>query len=56
LGLELQKSQPVTATGYRQFFAVAQTTRERLLAAGHRPRDFLDVYSFILRTYAEKLP
>lgn len=54
LGLVVEKSQPVTAVGYRQFFNVAKTTQERLLATGHRPRDFVDVYSFIWRTHAEK--
>jgi len=55
LGLQAAKSQPVTATGYRQFFEIARTTQERLLAAGQRPRDFIDVYSFIWRTHAEKI-
>jgi hypothetical protein len=56
LGLEVEKSQPVTAAGYRQFFEVARTTQARLLAAGQRPRDFIDVYSFIWTTHAEKIP
>jgi len=56
LGLALEKSQAVTANGYRQFLKVARETQKRLLAAGHRPRDLVDVYTFIWRTHAEKLP
>lgn len=55
LGLAVEKSQAVTATGYRQFLEVARETQKRLLAAGHHPRDLLDVYTFIWRTHAEKL-
>jgi hypothetical protein len=54
LGLRVEASQPVTASGYRQFFEVAKETQQRLIAAGHRPRDLVDVYSFIWRTHAEK--
>jgi hypothetical protein len=54
LELTAGASQPVTAAGYQQFLAVAKQTQERLLAAGHRPRDLMDVYSFIWRTHSEK--
>jgi hypothetical protein len=54
LGLQVSKSQPVSAMGYRQFLEVALQVRERLRAAGHEPRDMVDVYSFIWRTHAEK--
>ncbi|MGA9524892.1 MAG: DUF3553 domain-containing protein [Myxococcaceae bacterium] len=54
LGIAVQASQPVTAAGYRQFFEIATETQKRLLAAGHQPRDLVDVYSFIWRTHAEK--
>lgn len=54
VGLPVEKSQPVTAAGYRQFFAVVKKTREALVAAGQKPRDLMDVYSFIHRTHAEK--
>jgi hypothetical protein len=54
LGLRVEASQPVTASGYRQFFEVAKETQQRLIDAGHRPRDLMDVYSFIWRTHAEK--
>lgn len=54
LELVAAASQPVTAAGYRQFLAVAKETQARLLAAGQRPRDLMDVYSFIWRTHAEK--
>jgi len=54
LELVAAASQPVTAAGYQQFLAVAKETQERLLAAGHRPRDLMDVYTFIWRTHSEK--
>jgi hypothetical protein len=44
----------VTASGYRQFFEVAKEMQQRLIGAGHHPRDLMDVYSFIWRTHAEK--
>jgi hypothetical protein len=56
LTLPVEKSQPVAAVGYRQFFKIAKTTQEHLLAAGLKPRDMVDVYSFIYRTHAEKVP
>ncbi len=54
LGIQAEKSQPVTAQGYRQFFSVSAKTNELLKAAGQQPRDLMDVYSFIHRTHAEK--
>ncbi len=54
LALQADRAQPVTAVGYRQFEAVVLKTRDRLVAAGHQPRDLMDVYSFIWRTHAEK--
>jgi hypothetical protein len=53
-GMTVEKSQPVTASGYREFCEVAMKTREALREAGHEPRDLMDVYSFIWRTHAEK--
>lgn len=35
---------------YAQLLAMAEDVRERLVRAGHRPRDLLDVHDFILRT------
>lgn len=54
LGLAVEKAQPVTARGYAQFHEVALLTQTKLLAAGQKPRDLLDVCSFIWRTHAEK--
>ncbi len=54
LGMSVEKSQPVTASGYRDFAEVATRTRDALTAAGQEPRDLMDVYSFIWRTHAEK--
>lgn len=54
LGLPVEKAQPVTAAGYRQFAEIATKTRELLEAAGQKPRDLMDVYSFIWRTHQEK--
>jgi hypothetical protein len=54
LGMTVEKSQPVTASGYREFCEVATRTRDGLKEAGHEPRDLMDVYSFIWRTHAEK--
>lgn len=53
-GMSVEKAQPVTASGYREFCEIATKTREELVAAGQEPRDLLDVYSFIWRTHAEK--
>jgi hypothetical protein len=54
VGLNVEKSQPVKAEGYRQFFSVVKKTSDQLKAAGQQPRDLMDVYSFIYRTHAEK--
>jgi hypothetical protein len=54
LDLAAEASQPVTSAGYQQFLAVAKETQKRLLAAGHHPKDLMDVYSFIWRTHSEK--
>lgn len=54
VGLEVSKTQPVTAAGYARFLEVAHATQERLLAAGHKPRDLMDVYTFIWRSHADK--
>lgn len=53
-GQAIEKTQPVTAVGYRQFFEVATLTQKKLKAAGQNPKDLVDVYSFIWRTHAEK--
>lgn len=55
LGMTIEKSQPVTAAGYKQFFAITNKTNELLKAANQTPRDLVDVYSFIYRTHAEKV-
>lgn len=54
LGLSIEGSQPVSQAGYRKFAEVATKTQELLRAAGRKPRDLMDVYSFIWRTHAEK--
>lgn len=56
LGLTVDKSQAVNAEGYAKFLEVAKKTQAALVEAGHQPRDLIDVYSFIYRTHAEKLP
>jgi hypothetical protein len=48
------KGQTVTGAGYDSFLDVARKTSERLVAAGHQPRDLMDVYSFIWRSHAEQ--
>lgn len=53
-GISVEKSQPVTARGYQQFHEVLTLTHARLLEVGQKPRDLLDVASFIWRTHAEK--
>lgn len=53
-GLNVAKTQPVSASGYEVFAGVAAKTQELLVAAGHEPRDLLDVYTFIWRTHREK--
>lgn len=54
VGLTVGKTQPVSAAGYALFAEVASKTQELLLAAGHQPRDLMDVYSFIWRTHSHK--
>ncbi len=54
LGLALEKAQPVSARGYQQFLELATKTQAMLLEAGQKPRDLMDVYTFIWRTHAEK--
>jgi hypothetical protein len=54
LGMTVEKSQPVSSLGYRQFLEVARKTQEALVERGHKPRDLMDVYTFIWRTHAEK--
>lgn len=54
LNLTADKHAPVTSTAYERFLEVARKTSERLTAAGHQPRDLMDVYSFIWRTHKEK--
>lgn len=54
LGLTVEKAQPVTARGYQQFHEVVTLTQTKLLEAGQKPRDLLDVAAFIWRTHAEK--
>ena len=51
--LTADKSQAVTGANYDTFLDVARKTSERLVAAGHQPRDLMDVYSFIWRSHAE---
>ncbi len=52
--LTADKSQAVTGANYDTFLDVARKTSERLVAAGHPPRDLMDVYSFIWRSHAEQ--
>jgi hypothetical protein len=54
LNLTADKHAPVTGTSYERFLDVARKTSERLEAAGHKPRDLMDVYSFIWRSHKEK--
>jgi hypothetical protein len=56
VGLSIEKSQPPSAAGYERLLEVARATQQRLLAAGHRPRDLMDVYSFIWRSQSAKAP
>jgi hypothetical protein len=56
VAVPVEKSQPVAAAGYRQFFKIAKAVQEKLAAAGQKPRDLVDIYSFIYRTHAEKTP
>jgi hypothetical protein len=54
VNLTADKHAPVTSTNYERFLDVARKTSERLVAAGHPPRDLMDVYSFIWRSHKEK--
>ena len=54
LGLAVEQKQAVAARGYTQFHEIVTLTQTKLLAAGQKPRDLLDVSSFIWRTHAEK--
>jgi hypothetical protein len=54
LNLRADKHAPVTSTSYENFLDVARKTSERLTAAGHPPRDLMDVYSFIWRSHKEQ--
>jgi hypothetical protein len=54
INLTADRSQPVTGVGYDTFLDVARKTSDRLVAAGHQPRDLMDVYSFIWRSHAEQ--
>lgn len=54
LELTADKHAPVTSIAYERFLEVARKTSERLVAAGHPPRDLMDVYSFIWRSHKEQ--
>ncbi|MCY1015051.1 hypothetical protein [Pyxidicoccus sp. MSG2] len=54
LNLTADKHASVTGPNYERFLDVARKTSERLVAAGHAPRDLMDVYSFIWRSHKEK--
>ncbi|MFP2928974.1 hypothetical protein ACLESO_28000 [Pyxidicoccus sp. 3LG] len=54
LNLTADKHGRVTGAVYEGFLDVARKTSERLVAAGHMPRDLMDVYSFIWRSHKEK--
>ncbi len=54
LNLPAEKQARVTSAGYQSFLDVARKTSERLVAAGHPPRDLVDVYSFIWRSHKEQ--
>lgn len=53
-GMNIEKAQPVSSSGYNQFHEVAMLTQTRLIEAGHKPRDLMDVCIFIWRTHSEK--
>jgi hypothetical protein len=54
LGLVVDQKQAVNARAYTAFHEVVTLTHAKLLEAGQKPRDLLDVSSFIWRTHAEK--
>jgi hypothetical protein len=54
LNLVASKHASVTSAAYESFLDVARKTSERLVAAGHQPRDLMDVYSFIWRSHKEQ--
>lgn len=56
LGLSVEKTQALDAGGYEKFLEVVKKTQALLEEAGQQPRDLMDVYSFIYRTHAEKVP
>jgi hypothetical protein len=55
-GLSANKSESPSSMGYARFLEVARTTQKQLVAAGHSPRDLMDVYSFIWRSQSYKPP
>ncbi len=55
-GLSANKSEAPSSAGYARFLEVARTTQKQLETAGHRPRDLMDVYSFIWRSQSYKPP
>lgn len=54
VGMTVDKSAPLAADSYAKFVEVLKKTEAALVEAGHKPRDLMDVYSFIYRTHAEK--
>lgn len=56
VGVDVIYQSDVGASVYEQFLEVARATSKRLVAAGHAPRDLMDVYSFIWRTQSAKSP
>jgi hypothetical protein len=54
LNLPAEKHARVTSAGYQSFLDVVRKTSERLVAAGHPPRDLMDVYSFMWRSHKEQ--
>ena len=54
LGTVVEKAQPVSGRGYSAFHDVAVKVQALLVAAGQKPRDMMDVYSFMWRTHSEK--
>jgi len=54
VNLTADKHGRVTGAVYEGFLDVARKTSEQLVAAGHPPRDLMDVYSFIWRSHKEK--